>query len=40
MVVAPKPGPGQDLRLCVDLRDVNEVSNTVKFPLPSIDEII
>ncbi len=39
-MVAPKPGPGQNLRLCVDLRDVNAVSDTIKYPLPSIDEII
>lgn len=38
--MAPKPGPGQDLRLCVDLRDLNKISKSIKFPLPSIDEII
>ena len=40
LVCAPKPGPGQSLRLCVDLRDINDLSESVKFPLPTIDEII
>ena len=40
IVVAPKPGPGQDLRFCVDLRDVNQISQTVKYPLPTIDDIV
>jgi hypothetical protein len=40
LVVAPKPGPGQGLRLCVDLKDVNLISKTIKYPLPVIDDII
>lgn len=40
VVVAPKPGPGQKLRFCVDLRDVNNISESIKFPLPSIEEIV
>ena len=40
IVVAPKPGPGDGLRFCVDLRDVNNISETIKFPLPTVDEII
>lgn len=39
-MVAPKPGPGQDLRCCVDLRDVNQISKTVKYPLPNIEDIV
>lgn len=37
--MAPKPGPGQNLRFCVDLKDVNVISKSIKFPFPSIDEI-
>lgn len=40
VVVAPKPGPGQDYRLCIDYRDVNNVSKSIKYPLLSIDEIV
>lgn len=40
LVVVPKPGPGDALRLCVDLRDVNDLSQTYKFPLPSIEDIV
>ena len=40
VVVVPKPGVGQDLRLCVDLRDVNNLSETISYPLPNIDEIV
>lgn len=40
IVVVPKPGPGDDLRLCADLRDLNDVSRSVKYPLPNIDDIV
>jgi hypothetical protein len=40
VVVAPKPGPGQDLRFCVDLRDINDVSKSIKYPLSVIEDII
>ena len=40
LVVVPKPGPGDDLRLCIDLRDVNEKCETVNYPLPDIDDIV
>ena len=40
LVVVPKPGPGDSLRLCVDLRDVNDLSETIKYPLPNIDDIV
>lgn len=40
VVVAPKPGPGQNLRFCVDLRDVNNITQTIKYPLPNIEDII
>ena len=40
LVVVPKPGPGDDLRLCVDLRDVNNVCETINYPLPDIDDIV
>lgn len=40
IVVAPKPGPGSGLRFCVDLRDVNEISRTIKYPIPNMEDII
>ena len=40
VVVVPKPGVGQQLRFCVDLRDVNNISDSIVYPLPIIDEII
>lgn len=40
VVVAPKPGPGQNLRFCVDLRDLNLLCKTIRFPFPMIEEII
>lgn len=40
VVVAPKPGPGQQPYLCIDLRDLNEICKAIKFPLPTIEEII
>ena len=40
VVVVPKPGSGQSLHLCVDLRDVNDISETIAYPLLNIDEIV
>jgi hypothetical protein len=40
VVVAPKPGPGDGLRFCVDLRDVNEITESIKYPLPNIEDIV
>lgn len=40
VVVAPKPGPGDDYRFCVDLQDVNDRTRKIKFPLPNIEEIL
>ena len=40
VVVAPKPGPGDDYRFCVDFSDVNKVTKTVKFPIPNIEDIM
>ena len=40
VVVAPKPGVGQDLRFCVDLRDLNVLCKAIKFPFSTIAEIV
>lgn len=40
VVAVPKPGPGDELRFCVDLRDVNEITETVKYPLPNIEDVV
>lgn len=41
VVVVPKPGGDPAaLRLCVDLRDVNNISVSIVYPLPNIDEIV
>ena len=40
VVVVPKGGPGDNMRLCVDFRDVNDVTRTVKYPLPNIEDIV
>jgi hypothetical protein len=40
IVVAPKPGPGQNMRFCVDLRDVNNITKTIKYPIPNMEDII
>ena len=39
-MVVPKPGPGDDHRLCVDFRDVNDRTVSIKYPLPNIDDIV
>ena len=40
LVVVPKPGPGDDFRMCVDYVDLNRRTQPVKFPLPHIDDIM
>eukprot|EP01125_Pyxidicula_operculata_P010429 TRINITY_DN342_c0_g1_i11.p1 TRINITY_DN342_c0_g1~~TRINITY_DN342_c0_g1_i11.p1 ORF type:complete len:911 (+),score=64.75 TRINITY_DN342_c0_g1_i11:1973-4705(+) len=41
IVVAPKPGGGpNDLRFCVDYRDLNSKTIRDPYPLPRIDEIV
>ena len=39
VVVAPKPGPGDNYRLCVDLQDVNRVTKSLKYPIPNIEDV-
>ena len=38
MVIVPKDG--DDLRLCVDFRDVNAITSTINYPLPNIEDIV
>jgi hypothetical protein len=40
IVVVPKPGPGDEFRMCIDYVDLNKLSKTVKFPLPNIENIM
>jgi len=40
VVVVPKPGPGDDLRMCADFKDVNDRTVKEKFPMPNAEEII
>lgn len=39
-MVVPKPGPGDDFRMCVDYVDLNKLTTTVKFPIPNIEDIM
>lgn len=39
-VFVPKPGPNGDLRLCVDMRRVNEAILRTRHPIPTIDELL
>ena len=39
IVVVPKPG-GKEIRLCVDMRQVNEQIVRERFPIPTVDEIL
>ena len=36
----PKPGPGDDYRMCIDYVDLNKLTTTVKFPIPNIEDIM
>ena len=38
VVIVPKDG--DDLRLCVDFRDVNAITSTINYPLPNIEDIV
>ena len=40
IVVAPKPGPGDDWRFCTDFRDLNDRTRTIRYPFPLIDDIL
>ena len=40
VVVVPKPGPGDDFRLCMDVVDLNELTEPVNFTIPCIDDIL
>lgn len=40
IVVVPKPGPGDEFRMCIDYVDLNRLTKTVKFPLPNIEDIM
>ena len=39
IVVVPKPG-GKEIRLCVDMRAVNEQIERERFPIPTVEEIL
>ena len=39
-MVVPKPGRGDALRFCVDLRDVNDLTVPIKYPFPLIKDVI
>ena len=39
IVVVPKPG-GKEIRLCVDMRQVNEQIERERFPIPTVEEIL
>ena len=39
IVVVPKPG-GKEIRLCVDMRQVNEEIERERFPIPTVEEIL
>ena len=39
-VFLPKPGTENELRLCVDMLRVNEAILRVRYPVPTIDEIL
>ena len=39
-VYVPKPGTENELRLCVDMRRVNEAILRVRYPIPTIGEIL
>ena len=39
IVVVPKPG-GKEIRLCIDMREVNAQIERERFPIPTVDEIL
>lgn len=39
-VFVPKPGNSKGLRLCVDMRTVNEAILRTRYPIPTIDELL
>lgn len=38
--IAPEPGPSKGLCLFVNLRDLNEITATVRYYIPNIEDII
>lgn len=40
IVVVPKPGPGDDFRMCIDYVDLNRITKTVRYPIPYIEDIM
>ncbi len=36
----PKPGPGDEFRMCIDYVDLNKLTTSVKFPIPNIEDIM
>ena len=40
VVAVPKPNDSNNIRLCVDMRAANTAIKRVKYPMPTVDELI
>ena len=36
----PKPGPGDDLHICLDVTEVNMLAKLISFPIPGKETLV